>query len=316
MIYTVTFNPSLDYVMEVNDFQIGKTNRSKDEKILPGGKGINVSVVLGNLGYETTALGFAGGFTGDEIIKRVERLGCKTEFIRVCGESRINVKIRNFDGTEINAAGPEINEEVFEKLLERLLQLKDGDVLVLAGSVLPVKKEYKKKTETAFDEVVADSSLTYAYIMKMLSDRNIRIVVDATKSLLTHTLKYHPFLIKPNIHELRDIFGVDIKTESEITEYARKLKEMGAVNVLVSMGPKGAILVDEEGNVHKAAAPKGVTVNSVGAGDSMIAGFLAGYMENNDYKRGFLTGLAAGSASAFSENLATKSEVEALYANS
>lgn len=297
MIYTVTFNPSLDYIVSVDDFQLGMTNRTDSELMLPGGKGINVSTVLGNLGIPSTALGFVAGFTGDEIVRRVEQMNVQSDFIRVeNGISRINVKLKFIDGTEINGAGPEIGENMIALLMEKLEQLKEGDILVLAGSI-----------PTSMPDDM------YKRIMETLEGRGVMIVVDATKDLLLNVLPHHPFLIKPNNHELGEIFGVTLTTIEAVVPYAKKLQEMGARNVLVSMAGEGAVLVTADGQVFSTPAPKGILVNGVGAGDSMVAGFLAGWMEQTAYRHAFYMGVAAGSASAFSEYLATRPEVEAVY---
>lgn len=297
MIYTVTFNPSLDYIVSVDDFRLGMTNRTSSELMLPGGKGINVSIVLGNLGIPSTALGFVAGFTGDEIIRRLEQMNVPSDFIRVeNGISRINVKLKSIDGTEINGAGPVIGEETIELLMEKLDCLQEGDVLVLAGSI-PASMP---------DDM-------YSRIMEMLEGRGIMTVVDATKELLVNVLAYHPFLIKPNNHELGEIFDVTLTTREEVIPYAKKLQEMGARNVLVSMAGEGAVLATADGQIFSTPTPKGTLVNGVGAGDSMVAGFLAGWMEQTAYRHAFYMGVAAGSASAFSENLATGAEVKALY---
>ena len=303
MIYTVTFNPSLDYIVSVPDFSPGKTNRTDGEWLLPGGKGLNVSMVLKNLGFESIALGFCAGFVGDEIIRRMEGSGVKTEFIGLKeGISRINVKLKNLEGTEINAGGPEISGEAYQSLCRRLDEMKAGDILVLAGSI-PAS--------------LPDSA--YSDICRQLESRNIRIVVDATKDLLMNVLPYRPFLIKPNNHELGELFGVSIHTREEAVPYARRLQEKGAQNVLVSMAGEGAVLAAADGSVCESAPPKGVLVNGVGAGDSMVAGFLAGVLEteagqktSNTYSHAFYMGLCAGSASAFSDHLATRKEVEEL----
>ncbi len=297
MIYTVTFNPSLDYVVSVNDFELGKTNRTSEETIFPGGKGINVSMVLGNLGMENTALGFLAGFVGREIEKKISECGIHAEFIHLSeGNSRINVKLKNIDGTEINGMGPHIPEHKLAALRARIERLQTGDVLVLAGSI---------------PSSIPDS--IYSELMEHIAEKEILCIVDATKDLLLEALKYHPFLIKPNNHELGEIFGVTLRTRGEVVPYAKKLQEMGAVNVLVSMSGQGAVLVDAEGKVHESAAPEGKLVNAVGAGDSMVAGFLAGWLASGDYHHAFLMGLSAGSASAFSDNLATGEEVERVY---
>lgn len=297
MIYTVTFNPSLDYIVTVNDFRLGETNRTASEQMLPGGKGINVSTVLENLGFDNTALGFVAGFTGREIVSKVQELGFQSEFIELDeGGSRINIKMKDFDGTEINGQGPAISEAAVEALLEKLDGLKEGDVLVLAGSI-----------PASIPETI------YAEIMKRLDGKGVLTVVDATNDLLMEVLPYHPFLIKPNQHELGAIFGVELDTQESVVPYARKMQERGALNVLVSMGGKGAVLLDADGEVHMLPAPEGTLVNAVGAGDSMVAGFLAGWLEKKDYEHAFRMGVSAGSASAFSERLATRAEVETLY---
>ena len=290
MIYTVTFNPSLDYIVSVKDFRPGMTNRTSSELVLAGGKGINVSIVLGNLGIKSTALGFIAGFTGDEIVRRLHNGGINSEFIKINdGISRINIKLKSIDGTEINGQGPHIDSSHIEQLMNRLRRLESGDVLVLAGSI-----------------PAGISDNIYKDIMDMLKDKGVQIVVDATS---TNVLEYNPFFIKPNQHELGDIFNVTLNTQEEVIPYALELKKMGAVNVCVSMGGKGAILVADDGNVYKAKAPDGILKNSVGAGDSLVAGFLSGWIEKKDYEYAFRKGVATGSASAFSENLATKREI-------
>ena len=297
MIYTVTFNPSLDYIVSVDDFRLGLTNRTDSELILPGGKGINVSTILNNLGISSTALGFVAGFTGDEITKKVKELGISADFIPISeGISRINVKLKNIDGTEINGMGPEISPEKVEELMEKLNVLGEGDVLVLAGSIPST--------------MPADM---YSRIMERLQDRGLMFFVDATGDLLKNVLKYRPFLIKPNNHELGELFSAEITKRQEAVPYARKLQDMGARNVLVSMAGEGAVLVAEDGTVHGAPVPEGKLVNAVGSGDSMVAGFLAGWMEEKDYGHAFRMGVAAGSASAFSEYLATGDEIRNLY---
>ena len=297
MIYTVTFNPAIDYVIKVDNLTLGEINRTTREYIFCGGKGINVSHVLANLGMESVGLGFIAGFTGDVIEKGAKELGFAPDFIRVReGMTRINVKVKSNEESEINGMGPVIHDDELQKMYEKLDELQDGDVLILAGSIpatLP--------------------SDVYEKIMERLQEKDIRIVVDATKDLLLNVLKYHPFLIKPNNHELGEMFGVVLKTNDEIVEYAKKLQEKGARNVLISMAGEGAVLVAEDGQVFEEPAPKGRLVNGVGAGDSMVAGFVAGWMEKKDYEHAFHMGIAAGSASAFSENLATKEEIEAVY---
>lgn len=297
MIYTVTFNPSLDYIVSVDDFKLGLTNRTSSELILPGGKGTNVSTVLKNLGLESTALGFVAGFTGNEIVKRLNDMGIKSDFISIeNGISRINLKLKSIDGTEINGAGPDISEEKVNELMDKLNQLKEGDVLVLAGSIP------SSMSDNIYRDIMAD-----------LKGRGVMIVVDATKDLLLNVLEYHPFLIKPNNHELGEIFDVKLTTREEVIPYGRKLQEKGARNVLVSMAGEGAVLIAEDGQVFDAPAPKGKLINGVGAGDSMVAGFVAGWIEKQDYEYAFHMGVASGSASAFSENLATKEEIINVY---
>lgn len=297
MIYTVTFNPAIDYIVRMPEFIAGATNRVNYEQVLGGGKGINVSIVLKNLGIDSTALGFISGFTGKEIIRQLHSFGCKSDFIELPnGFSRINVKIKtNDEETEVNGQGPDIPANAIEELFAKLDKLTAGDTLVLAGSI----------PKTLPDDI-------YEKIMARLENRNINIVVDATKNLLLNVLKYHPFLIKPNNHELAEMFNVTLTCNDDIITYAKKLQDMGAKNVLVSMGKDGAILVAEDGSITYSPVPKGKLVNSIGAGDSMVAGFLTGYIETNSYEKSFYMGVATGSASAFSENLATRSEVEAL----
>lgn len=296
MIYTVTFNPSIDYIVDVKNFELGSVNRTSAELMFPGGKGINVSMVLSNLGFENTALGFLAGFTGKSVQKMLEVNGVNADFIEVEeGLTRINVKIRAQQESEINGMGPAIKESDIKKLYEKLDNIKDGDILVLAGSIPAVMPE-----------------TMYSDIMEHLKDKDVKIVVDATKDLLLNVLKYKPFFIKPNNHELGEIFGVELNTRDEVVPYAKKMKEKGARNVLVSMAGEGAVLVAEDGQVYKSPCPEGKVKNSVGAGDSMVAGFIAGYLESGDYKKALNKGLVTGSASAFSDNLATKEEVEAL----
>lgn len=298
MIYTVTFNPALDYVVRLPRIALGEVNRTSGEAVYYGGKGINVSVVLHRLGIKSIALGFVAGFTGDEIEAQVKQTGVATQFIHLKeGLSRINVKIKAEEETEINGSGPKIDREDVNKLFEQLDYLQDGDILVLAGAI----------PNTLPEDI-------YEQIMQRLSDRKIEIVVDATKDLLLHVLKYHPFLIKPNNHELGEMFGVTLKTDEEIEEYGVKLQKMGARNVLVSMAGDGAILLTQDGKVKKTGVAKGRVVNSVGAGDSMVAGFVASYSMHHDYERALQYGSAAGSATAFSEGLATREKVEELLA--
>lgn len=296
MIYTVTFNPALDYVMIIDEFKSGDVNRCEKEFLNPGGKGINVSTMLSELGAENIALGFIAGFTGKELVNKLNERNVKADFIELKdGLTRINVKIKGNIESEINAKGPNIQKEDIDKLLSQIDSLKDEDILVLAGSI-----------PSSVDDDI------YEQIMKRLSEKNVHVVVDATKDLLKNVLKFKPFLIKPNHHELAEFFDVKINSDEEIVEYAKKLQEMGAENVLVSMAGDGAILVTKDNEVIKTGTPKGEVVNSVGAGDSMVAGFIYGYLKNKDYKEALRFGSAAGSASAFSESIATKEKVEEL----
>ncbi len=293
MIYTVTLNPSLDYVVDVDDFELGRTNRAVSERLYAGGKGINVSFVLKNLGFESTALGFSAGFTGEEIKKQIQERGITENFITVLnGQSRINIKLRGQQETEINGMGPDIEKEHIQQLLKKLSVLSTGDYLILAGSV-PMK--------------INDT--IYYDILKTLDKKGIKAVVDTTGDLLLNVLKYHPFLIKPNIHELSELFSTEIKTKEEVVQYGLKLQDMGAQNVIVSMAGDGAVFICENGEIYKSEAPKGVVKNSVGAGDSMVAGFLAGFCETKDFAKAFKMGVCTGSASAFSEDLATKEQL-------
>lgn len=299
MIYTVTFNPSLDYIVNVDHFKTGGVNRITKEIIYPGGKGINVSIVLNNLGLDTTALGFMAGYTGHEIERLLGAMGVKSDFISVKeGNSRINFKLRSDEETEINGCGPNITDENIAELYKKLDALKEGDILVLAGSIPSVLPQS-----------------IYMDIMKYLEGRGINIAVDATRQLLMNVIPYKPFLIKPNNIELGEIFEKELKDKDEIIVYAKKLQEMGARNVLISMAGDGAVLVAENGETFKAESPKGKLVNSVGAGDSMVAGFITGYLRTGNYKEALRYGLCTGSASAFSEELATEAEVEELIKN-
>ena len=292
MIYTVTFNPAIDYVMRVGDITFGKTNRSMAEEIHFGGKGINVSAVLSNLGLRTTALGFTAGFTGEALEKAVGEMGVNADFIRLkSGNTRINVKLKGNTETEINAAGPGIEKDELNNLFEKINGLKSGDTLVLAGSIPPsIPKDI------------------YEQIAQTLENKGVRLVVDATGDLLLKVLKYKPFLIKPNRQELEEIINKEIKSEGEIISAAGLLKEKGALNVLVSLGAEGAILLAEDGNVYKQSAFKVKAINTVGSGDSMIAGFLAGI--DRGYEFALKLGAAAGAATASLSGLATKGKIE------
>ena len=293
MIYTITFNPALDYIVKMDEFNLGNVNRSNNEFVYAGGKGINVSIVLNNLGVKSKALGFIAGFTGEEIERRVREFGCDTEFIKLKeGMSRINVKIKADVESEINGGGPDISSDALEELYKKLDTLTVGDILVLAGSV----------PKTMPTDV-------YERIMERLQEKGVKFIVDTTGESLLKVLKYNPFLIKPNHHELGDLFGVKLNNKEDVIEYAKKLKNMGAQNVIISMAGDGAVLIDSNGGVTTSNVPKGVVKNSVGAGDSMVAGFIAGYLNSEKIEDGFKLGVATGSASAFSEGLATKDYV-------
>lgn len=296
MIFTVTFNPSLDYIVRVDEMRLGTINRTNYEQLLPGGKGINVSIVLGNLGHPSRALGFSAGVTGVALEKLLADSGVDADLVHVkAGFTRINAKVKAVEETEINGQGPRIAPEDVDALFSKLDVLGQDDTLVISGSVpntLP--------------------SDMYEQVMERLAGRGVRIVVDAERDLFTRVLSYRPFLVKPNNHELGDIFGVALKTRDEVVPYARRMQEMGAQNVLVSMAGEGGVLVAADGQVYQSPAAQGTVVNSVGAGDSCVAGFLAGLMETGSYQTAFRMGLAAGSASAFSDHLATRPEVEDL----
>lgn len=293
MIYTITFNPALDYIVKMDEFNLGHVNRSNNEFVYAGGKGINVSIVLNNLEVKSKALGFIAGFTGDEIERRVREFGCDTDFIKLKeGMSRINVKIKADVESEINGGGPDISAEALQELYGKLDTLTSGDILVLAGSI----------PKTMPTDV-------YERIMERLQEKSVKFIVDTTGESLLKVLKYNPFLIKPNHHELGELFGVKINSKEEVIEYAKKLKDMGAQNVIISMAGDGAVLINSNGDVTTSNVPKGVVKNSVGAGDSMVAGFIAGYLNSKKIEDGFKLGVATGSASAFSEGLATKDYV-------
>ncbi|WP_453996081.1 1-phosphofructokinase [Bacillus nitroreducens] len=294
MIYTVTLNPSIDYFIELDEFKVGELNRIKTDRKSPGGKGINVSTVLQNVGVESVALGFVGGFTGKFLIDTLTEKNIKTDFIKVEGDTRINVKLHSDVETEINGAGPQITSTELEQLLDKINQLQKGDVVVLAGSI--------------------PSSLPatlYQQIAENLKDKEVRVVVDATRDLLVEVLPYKPFLIKPNHHELGEIFGVEIKDEEDAIPYGKKLIEMGAQHVIVSMAEKGSLLFVKD-TVFFANIPEGKLLNSVGAGDSVVAGFIASYSKNQDVTEAFRYGATAGSATAYSEGLATEEKINEL----
>lgn len=297
MVYTVTLNPALDYVMKLKALRTDDINRTDGEEIYYGGKGINVSVILTQLGIPNTALGFLGGFTGkklEEMLKN-DNVSCDFNYLKN-GDTRINVKIKADKEIDLNACGPEITKEDMQSFLRKLDGIKSGDYLILAGSI----------PNTLPDDI-------YEQILERVGDRNINCVVDATGDLLKNVLKYKPFLIKPNHHELGDLFSAQIKSDDDIVKYSKKLQEMGAKNVLVSMAKDGAMLTDENGNVHKIGNAKGKLINSVGCGDSMVAGFTAGYIKTADYSYALRLGSACGNATAFSEKLATREEIERVF---
>ncbi len=297
MVYTVTLNPALDYVMKLGNLRTDDINRTDGEEIYYGGKGINVSVILTQLGIPNTALGFLGGFTGKKLeeMLKADGINCDFNYLKN-GDTRINVKIKADKEIDLNACGPEITKEDMQSFLKKLDGIKDGDYLILAGSI----------PKTLPDDI-------YERMLERVSDRNVNCVVDATGALLKNVLKYKPFLIKPNHHELGDLFSIEIKNDGDIVKYSNKLREMGARNVLVSMAKDGAMLTDENGNVHKIGNAKGKLVNSVGCGDSMVAGFTAGYIKTADYSYALRLGSACGNATAFSEKLATKEEIERVF---
>lgn len=297
MIATVSLNPSLDYIVQVNNFTLGSLNRTHKELILPGGKGTNVSIVLKNVGSPTKAYGFCAGFTGKELKRLLQEEHVDQSFITVKeGITRINIKIQGKEETELNGMGPLITPADIEHLYTQLDALTPQDILVLAGSIPTTLPSH-----------------IYKDIMEKLKEKQMKVVVDTTKERLLQVLPLHPFLIKPNIVELEELFKISIQREEEIITYAQKLQEMGAVNVLVSRGKDGALLIDEHQHIHSAPAVGGKVVNSVGAGDSMVAGFLHGYLMHNEYEEAFKMGLCAGGASACSTYLATKEEIERLY---
>lgn len=296
MVYTITFNPAIDYILQVENLKLGKINRTKTEKIFPGGKGLNVSIVLKNLGIENTAIGFIAGFTGEELKREIEDRGIKTDFIKVNkGITRINIKINSNKETAINGNGPQITEENIDELLNKIEKIQKEDMVVISGNIPK-----------------GINSNIYEIICKKLEKKQIPFIVDATQELLINVLKNKPFLIKPNKEELEETFNAKIKTKEEIILHAKKLQQKGAENVLISLGGDGAILVDSKEKIYYSKAPKGKVVNTVGAGDSMIAGFIAGYNRSGDIGQAFKIGIAAGSASSFSMELATLEEVNNL----
>ena len=296
MIYTVTLNPSIDYVIKVDNLTKGKVNRVSVEHVYPGGKGINVTRILKSLDNDNIALGFVSGFTGDYIVNSLKDLNLKSEFIKVKeGFTRINVKIKSNEETEINGQGPKISEEELKEFYAIIDRLVDGDILILSGSI-----------PSCLDEKL------YEKIMERVNSKDIKVVVDATKNLLLNVLKYRPFLIKPNNHELAEMFDVELKSTEDVIFYARKLKEMGAQNVLISMGGNGALLVSEDDEVFISSVAKGEVINSVGAGDSMVAGFVSGYLKTGSYEEALRLGAASGGATAFSSDLASRKFIDKL----
>ena len=296
MIYTVTLNPSIDYIVRLDKLTSGITNRTTSEEYYYGGKGINVSLVLAELDLDSTAYGFVAGFTGKAIENGIRNDHIITDFIKLKeGISRINIKIKAGEETEINCQGPHIDEQELERLLQKIDRIQPGDTLILAGSI----------PNTMPDD-------TYEIMMQRIGDKDVRIVVDATKQLLVNSLKYHPFLIKPNRQELTELFGVEVKSAEDTERYARKLQEMGARNVLVSLGGEGAMLVDENGETHQAGTIRRKVLNTVGSGDSMVAGFVAGYIKTGDYGYALKLGSACGNATAFSQGLAERELIDEL----
>lgn len=304
MIYTITFNPALDYTVQVEEFEIGKINRTKSENILAGGKGLNVSIILKRLGIENTALSFIAGFTGKELERKIKQYNIKTDFIEINnGYTRINVKISSLKKnsliqereTALNGNGPEITQEDIDELLEKIKKINSEDIVILSGNV-----------PKCINEDI------YEIICKELNEKNVKFVVDASQKLLMNCLKYKPFFIKPNKDELEETFNTKIKTKKEIIIYAKKLQEKGAQNVLLSLGGDGAILLTEKNEVYYSNTPKGQVINTVGAGDSMVAGFVAGYLKKKDYKEALKLGIASGSATAFSAGLAMNEEINGL----
>lgn len=299
MIFTVTFNPALDYVMQISELKPGQRHFSENEYVVWGGKGINVSTVLNELGIESVALGFVAGFTGNALENGLAELGIKTDFVHLKkGLTRINVKIKAQEETDIDNYGPEIDDASLQQLYKKLEILSNGDTLILAGSVP------KALPDNIYEEII-----------KKVCYKNIRIIVDATGELLLSVLKYKPFLVKPNNFELSEVIGKKLETPEELAQGARKLQQLGAVNVLVSMAGDGALLIDENGKEHRIDAPKGQLVNSIGAGDSMVAGFTAGYQQSGDYDYALKLGTACGSATAFSVGLAEKFKIEDIFNN-
>jgi len=299
MIYTVTFNPALDYIVHVDHFRLDAVNRASDEAVFIGGKGINVSAILKQLGHDSVALGFVAGFTGKEVIRGcVDDYGIQTDFIDVAeGMTRINVKLKAAEETEINGMGPKITDADVARLYDKLDALQEGDLLILSGSI---------------PKCLPDDM--YEQVLARLEGKGVKAVVDATGDLLVNVLKYKPFLIKPNNHEIEEIFNVTLNGTDDVITYAKKLQDMGAVNVLVSMAGDGSLLLDEHGDVHQMGVCKGTVKNSVGAGDSMVGGFVAGYLNSGSYEEALMLGTASGGATAFSDSLAKHDDIMACLA--
>ncbi len=296
MIYTVTLNPSIDYVVRLDKLTSGITNRTTSEEYYFGGKGINVSCVLAELGLDSTAYGFVAGFTGEAIEKGIRNDRIITDFIKLKhGISRINIKIKAGEETEINCQGPHIDDSELERLLQKIDRISSGDTLILAGSI----------PNTMPDDV-------YERMLERISRKKVNIVVDATKKLLVNSLKYKPFLIKPNRQELSEIFDAEVKTEDDIEKYAKELQKLGARNVLISLGGEGAMLIDENGGKYKAGVLKEKVINTVGSGDSMVAGFVAGYEKTQSYPYALKLGSVCGNATAFLSGLATREKIDEL----
>lgn len=295
MIYTVTFSPALDYIVDLDKLDVGAINRTKKETMLPGGKGINVSIVLSNLNTKSVAMGFVGGFIGKYIEDEMKKHNIKTDFVHLNGNTRINIKIKGMVETAINGQGPKVSDYNIEELINKLTKLTSKDVLVISGAIpntLP--------------------SDTYERILERIKDQNVQLIVDTTKETLLKTLPYHPVLVKPNKEELEELFSIKINNDEELVNNAKKLIELGAQNVIVSLGGDGALLVKQNGEYKITRSPKGKVINTVGAGDSLVAGFIDEYYRSGDINKAFKRGIACGSASAFSENLATLEKVEEL----
>ena len=296
MVYTVTLNPAVDYVVELDNLKMGDINRTSNEKIFFGGKGINVSIVLQRLGIETTAMGIIAGFTGKALENSLRFEGVHTDFLEADGFTRINIKIKSSPETELNGSGPFVDEQLLMGLIERLKLLKNDDIVVLSGS-LPASLK----------------SNTYKRIIDELKDTGVKIVLDTSGSALKEAVSSSPYLIKPNLAEMSSLLNKKLTVESEVIEGAKRLQKFGARNILVSMGSMGAIFVGEDGTVMREEAKQGRVINTVGSGDSMVAGFIAGLP--GGLRSALRLGIAAGSATAFSEGLATKNEIMQIFSD-